>query len=267
MSISREASKTDPTRTTTLQREYARRLRGALSRINAAIRRGIETRDIFQLNVDDPPVFRFPSDADKQDAFMRWLRQQEEREVLTVIDRNENQYIRHSYQRGLDFANRELRNAGIDVPPGTDNPFNIPIHRDTVQRLYTRNYEELEGITSEMSRQISRELSDGFAAGQNPRDIARNITDRVNKVGKHRATVMARTEVVNAHAQSTLNRYQQAGVEDVTTKTELLTAGDDRVCAICSGYEGEVFKIKDARNMIPLHPQCRCTWLPVQSDN
>lgn len=291
MSVSREASATDPTKTTTLQREYARRLRGALSRINAAIRRGIVTRDIFRLNVDDPPVFRFPSDADKQDAFMRWLRQQEDQELLTVIDRNNNQYVRHSYSRGLDFANRELRKADIEIPPGMDNPFDLPHNQDTLQQLYTRNFEELEGITATMNQQISRELTDGFTAGLNPREIARNVTDRVDKIGKHRATVMARTEVIRAHSEATLNRYEQMGVGGVTVRAEFQTAGDQRVCPVCGDLEGrtreESLSIDEMRTgtftfdperaaqeaathlagdfpyQPPIHAQCRCVILPV----
>ena len=47
---------------------------------------------------------------------------------------------------------------------------------------------------------------------------------------------------------------------------EWMTAGDQRVCARCQANEGHRFTIEQARNMIPLHPQCRCAWVPISVD-
>lgn len=283
------ANTQDPTRTKTLRRRYAQRLRGQLAKLNAVIREGIAQRDIFSLNQADPRppnVFRFDSDSRKIDRFMEWLREQEDRGVHTVITRNDNTYIRTTYHRGIDHANRELRKLDVRIDEeAVENIFRRPIHQDAVQNLFTRNFEELQGITSEMNRQISRELSAGFTAGENPRRIASRITDRVDKIGKTRATVLARTEVINAHSTATLNRYERFGVEGVTVRAEVSTAGDRRVCPVCASLEGETFTIDEARSGTwtfnpddpeipdslkgakrfkpPIHPQCRCALIPV----
>jgi len=34
------------------------------------------------------------------------------------------------------------------------------------------------------------------------------------------------------------------------------------VCSECSDLEGNVYTIKEAHGMIPLHPNCRCAWKP-----
>lgn len=289
-------ARTDPTRTTTLRKRYAQKLRGRFAALNTAIRDGIVERDIFGLEreslqagpIDDPQPFRFETDARKHEEFMAWLRRQLERGVLKVIERNGNTFIERAYKSGIQHAERELRKAGIEMPDASvEITFNLPIHQDAVALLYQRNYEALRGITEEVARQVSRALSDGFSQGKNPRDIARDITDRVDKIGKTRATTLARTEVVNAHATSTLNRYEEMGTDKVTIRSEWLTAGDDNVCPICEALADKgPISIEEAREGTfryeadedeppslsgtysvkpPAHPNCRCALIPSVS--
>ena len=49
-------------------------------------------------------------------------------------------------------------------------------------------------------------------------------------------------------------------------EAEFQTAGDDRVCPQCAALNGEIYKVEDARGVIPVHPRCRCNWLPVVGD-
>lgn len=289
-------ARTDPTRTTTLRELYAQKLRGRFDALNTAIRDGIVDRDIFGLSgeslqaapIDDPQPFRFETDDRKLEEFMAWLRRQLDRGVLRVIARNDNVYIQDAYRAGLRHAERELRKAGVEVPEAEiEATFNLPVHQEAVGLLYTRNYEALRGINEEVARQISRELADGFAQGQSPRDIARSLTDRVDKIGKTRATTLARTEVINAHSTSTLNRYEELGVDEVAIQAEWRTAGDRRVCPICKALQARgPVTIQEAREgsfryeagedeppslsgtyarKPPAHPNCRCAFLPSVS--
>lgn len=287
----------DPTRTKTIRRRYAQRLRGQLGALNAAVREAVQRRDILSVSADTlqpedprPPSdrpFRFATDDEKIEAFMAWLRRQERRGILEVIDRDENTFIRSAYSKGVEHADAALNAEGVQFPEqDLQAVFNQPVHRESVQFLFTRNFQELQGITDAMNQQISRELADGFAQGHSPTKISRNITDRVDAVGKTRSTVMARTEVIRAHSEGTLNRFEQAGVDEVTVKAEWSTAGDTRVCPICLALEGNVFTVQEARTDTfefsagedqppslsgtypvrpPAHPQCRCAFLPVVS--
>jgi len=141
--------------------------------------------------------------------------------------------------------------------------FRKPVHRDKLQLLYTRNFQALEGITDAVDKEVSRVLTQGLAEGVNPREAARRITDRVDKIGKTRATTLARTEIINAHAEGTLDRFERMGVDEVGVKAEWQTAGDSRVCPICASLEGSTFTIDEARGKLPAHPRCRCAFLPV----
>ena len=268
----------DPTRTQTLRKQYAQKLRGAFAEINAAARRGIVENDIFglQANVSDPPHSSQSSSDEQVRRFMNWLEQQEERGILEVIDRDDNTFVRSAYSKGVRHADAALAQQGIEIPDEDLSAlFNRPTHRDTLQSLYTTNYNDLRGITSDMNTQISRELTQGFARGLGSAAIASNISDSVSTIGKNRATTLAHTQVINAHAESTLNRFEEFGVDEVTVDAEVLTAGDERVCPICSSLEGETMTVEEARqgemthdghthrSHPPFHARCRCALLPV----
>lgn len=293
--LARSPADVDPTRTKTLRRNYAQRLRGPLRKLNAAIREAVQREDLFGLNTDtlqpEPPqppndrTFRFGTDDEQIEAFMRWLRRQESRGILEVIHRDENTFIRSAYAAGVRHADAALNEQGVQIPErDLQAMFNTPVHQEALQTLYTRNFQELQGVTDAMNQQISRELADGFAQGWSPTKMARNTTDRVDAVGKYRATLLARTETIRAHSTSTLNRFEEFGTEQVTIQAEWSTAGDRRVCPICQTLEGRVMTIEEARTETfqfqasesqpsslsgsypiqpPAHPQCRCSLLPL----
>lgn len=258
----------DPTQTKTLRGRYAQRLRGRFAAINTQIRRGVIERDVFGLSgealVESVPPFRFASTDQKVDQFVNWLEDQQRTEVLQVIQSNENTFVRSAYRKGLRDAEQRLRAQGASIPADDFmRVFALPVVKEQLQTLYTRNFRELKGITEAVDQQVSRELADGLAQGEGPEKIARRITDRVDTIGKTRATTLARTEIVRSHADATLTRYEQAGVEDVVGKAEFATAGDDDVCAICRSLEGTTYTIAGARGLIPQHPNCRCTFYPI----
>lgn len=128
--------------------------------------------------------------------------------------------------------------------------------------LYTRTFNELKGITEAMDQQISRALAEGMAQGLGPAKIARNLTDRVDKIGITRARTMARTEIIRAHHLATINTYREAQIEGVRVKAEWSTAGFG-VCPSCAEMEGKIFTLNEIEGMIPLHPSCRCCALPA----
>lgn len=266
--MSASTQSVDPTRTTTLRKRYAQKLRGEFADVNTEIRRGVRDRDAFGLRsealADRVPPFRFDTDDRKVEGFLDWLDRQLRQGVLEVISRGSNTYIRSAYGSGLRQAATELRKRGIDVTEASlEATFNAGVHRDSLELLYTRNYQALQGITDDVSKEIGRELANGFAQGWNPRKTARKLTDRVDSIGKTRATTMARTETINAHAEAALNRYERQGVEQVNGQAEWIATDDRRTCPICRNLDGNVYAIEEARGKIPQHPNCRCSWLPV----
>lgn len=213
--------------------------------------------------------FAFSRSEDKIKAFMEWLNEMERRGILETITRSgtrqgidsawTDKYVRASYHKGMQKARGELRKAGAETPTLEQYPisaaFNQPFHVDRVGVLYTRAFNELKGIDDEMDRQISRVLAESMVQGLGAMEIARNINDRVDKIGITRARVLARTETIRAHHVATIAEYRQYGVDGVRVKAEWLTAGFN-VCPVCQALEGKVFTLDEIEGMIPRHPNC-----------
>lgn len=178
-------------------------------------------------------------------------------------------HIRSAYQKGVQQARAKLRKGGLDLPAfesteaGLGGIFNAPFHVDRVQLAFTQTFSGLQGITKAMEAPLSQALALGMAEGRSPKEIARNITATIDKIGLNRAKTLARTEVIRAHHGASIAEFRAAGIEGVIVKAEWLTAGDNRVCPRCEGNEGQIFTLDEIEPMIPLHPNCRCVAIPI----
>ena len=83
---------------------------------------------------------------------------------------------------------------------------------------------------------------------------AENLTDNF-----YNAKRLVRTEVVKYYSRTTIDRYEDAGIERV--KYNCLN--DNRSCESCKAKDGKTFTLKQSEGMIPRHPNCRCYWTPV----
>ena len=245
-------------------------------------------------------AFQFGTSSQKVDEFMLWFTGQVDKKILetTLLQQigtpiNQawtNIYIADSYKRGVIRARYELTKAQFGTPSIADTggigiSMSTPFHIDRLGVLYSRTFQELKGITAAMDTQISRVLSQGIADGDGPRLLANKLVNVIDgkgsKVSKlaikdslgrfipaqRRAEIMARTEIIRAHHQATMQEYENWGAEKVHVKAEWATAGDERVCAICQSFEGHKFPLAEIRNMIPQHPLCRCIALPVKIES
>lgn len=212
-----------------------------------------------------------------------------------------NKYIQEAYKRGVIRARNQIRGRAlpdrdvaevivmarrrrsrIRIPSlsetgGIGSVLMTPGHIDTLGLLYTRVFNELKGITEAMAQQIGRVLAQGLASGLSSDTIARQIRQVITGIGEdlsitdslgrhipaaRRAMLMARTEIIRAHAEAQLQEFENWGIHGVTAKAELLTAQDQRVCLRCIILEKRVMTIDEARGLIPVHPACRCIWVP-----
>lgn len=269
----------DPTRTTTLRNQFMGEVGRRFRKLKGRILEEVVEQDGFGLKglKTNRGRFEFTRSDRKVEAFMEWLREAAREEILDVrvgvpISRAASSawtsvYIESAHQKGIAQAAQRMRAAGATVAEEwVTAAFNRPIHADRLGLIYTRVFTELVGITEAMDQQISRELVRGIAEGRNPLEIARSLNNRVDKIGRTRARTLARTEVVATHAEASLNSYEEAGVQGVQVMAEFSTAGDSLVCPFCEELEGDVYTMADARGIIPVHPNCRCVWIPALDD-
>jgi len=270
------------TRTTTMQDRFAQRLRGVLSRINARIREAVISNDLFGLNsealVDDVPenIFEFETRQQRVVGFLRWLRTQLDDEFLEVVGPDSNQFIRAAYASGIRNAHRQL--ADLDVAlerKDADDLLGVPVHKSALQTLYTRTYENLQSVRDGVANAVRDELVEGFAEGRNPTDIANRLTSRVDSIGKHRSTMIARSEVINAHSEATLNRVDELNQEVDNEihaghgEWDAAMGQPNRTCPFCRAVNGVELRTSEMANVVqfrgdtyrlkpPAHPNGRC---------
>lgn len=223
--------------------------------------------------------WRFNTDPEKVAEFQRWLQRQVQVDVLAgatqeAQDAYWTRYVEEGYRKGAGRAFDDTRKAALWTGEeakffeGTREEFlresfGRPVAIEKVKLLSSRVFTDLKGVTEAMSTTLSRNLMDGLVQGQNPRQIARTINKSIESIGRKRALLIARTEIIRAHAEGQLDAMERLGVDKVGVMVEWSTAGDDRVCPLCEALSGVVMTVREARGIIPRHPSCRCAHIPA----
>ena len=225
--------------------------------------------------------WRFRTDQEKLLLWKAWLQEQLKDVFLgdetTTDDDWWTQYVLDGYRRGAERAFDDTRRpyargyssdeSTADFYRGSKyeflrSSFAQPASVAKTKLLASRVYTDLKGVTDAMGTTMARTLVDGFVFGKGPREIARDLERNLDGIGRNRARVIARSEIIRCHAEAQLDIFDRLGVEEVGVSVEWLTAEDDRVCPLCSALNGVVLKVEEARGLLPRHPQCRCCWTP-----
>lgn len=279
--LERANARDEPARVKTLRQRYARALRGALADIRAALRTGIVDNNALALETGgaagaealaDAPgrrQFEFSTDREKVAAARRWLEGQLEADVLSEYG-GENKYIEQAYLKGIEDAQTELSALQIGGEGEAAAAMRLPVHQSRLEAMYSRNLAELEGITTDISRDVRRELTNGIARGRGPTEIARSMADIIGQVddgtpraAMNRATRLARTEVMHNHNHAMATEFERSGV----TQVGIITAST--ACETCEALAADgPYPVEEAKALIPArtHPNCRCS-LKVHTDS
>lgn len=164
--------------------------------------------------------------------------------------------VKTGYRQGALYGELALARGGISSKLGEG-----PADWRVIDVLQARNLSALKGISTEMNKQIVSELTEGINRGEGVVKLAQRLRARVDGIGITRARAMAHYETMYACNEGAKLRYSQHGVRRV----EGLAALHGNTCEQCLAYHGKIFDI-DKAPTFPLHPFCRCTWLPVIED-
>lgn len=292
----------DPTRTATLRRLFAAELRRRFKALKEKIVKLVVDEDAFGLKSRLPTGFtsnartsnalvggrwQFTTSATKLEEFRKWLEEQTKQGLLGNVDPKNplkgkgkdlywQQFIQDGFRKGAgrafdDYTKSALGKQTVDTLSDfykgsrdefMRTSFAQPETVEKLQLLAGRTFTDIKGMTDQMATIMTRTLSDGLVQGSNPREIADNLVEDLGLSYK-RAEVISRTEIIRAHAEGQLDALEEMGVEEVGVMVEWSTAADERVCKLCQELEGVVLKIEEAHNMIPRHPQCRCSFIPA----
>lgn len=275
----------DPTRTTTLRRVFEQDLGSRFNKLKGRILQLVVFEDAFGLRKYRSPLtvhtrWAFHTQQQKIAQFQLWLAAQTQAGVLagataaTAEDAYWRKYVEEGYRKGAGRAFDDVSKVTTWTPEEgafyegskqqfLESSFAQPMAVEKVKLLAGRVYTDLKGVTEAMSTVMSRTLVDGFVRGESPLTIARALNKNIEGIGRVRARMIARTEVIRAHAEGQLDAMERMGVEKVGVMVEWDTAGDDLVCPLCESMSGAVMKLKEARGLIPRHPSCRCSYIPA----
>lgn len=231
----------------------------------------------FSLNVERQ-AWRFQTDAQKLKSFRDWIEAQVEAKLLSPVGEAApwaNTYIESAYRKGIVRSYVDIKKAGALDDSGfyaggqaqfLESAFAQPTMVSKLELLHTRAFQNLKGITQTMASSMNQVMSNAIANGYGARKTAKLLRERVDSLTKSRANTIARTELTYAHSEGQLDSLELLGVEETGVMAEWRTAGDNRVCPLCSALEGVVMKVKEARGLIPRHPNCRCAFIPAFHD-
>lgn len=159
--------------------------------------------------------------------------------------------LTQSYRNGSELINPK--------PPHRGKAEGEPISEAALKWLKTRIAWAALQVGEETARLLSVALAAGYEAGEDIPTIANRVRQIFTDCDRRRSILIARTETISASAQGAISGYEDAGIKEV----EFYAALDERTCEDCNSMHGEVFDVGDSIGVIPIHPDCRCTWLPV----
>jgi len=147
---------------------------------------------------------------------------------------------------------------GLDlIEPEPEHRSKQPAQDEASRWLKTRIGWAAEEVTEETAKLLADALATGFDAGEGAEVIARRVRGVFDHCNRSRALKIARTETIMASNEGALYGYEESGIIE---KAEFYPAPD--ACDECEALVGE-YPLAEAHGMIPVHPNCRCVFLPV----
>jgi len=271
----------DPTRTGLIRRKWAGEFRRRLDTLRRDVYRELlsGSYDVRSGEGYLTTNFIFGTVSDALKRFREWLDSRLTDLILDVAGVLNNQgqwvdgYVETSYFRGSETAAQNyLQKSTGKTPtiPQIEPWLRGPVALDKVRILKARNYEELKGVSQTISKDLGNILADGIVKGDSPRTVARTMSKQIQTITKKRAVTIARTETIRAHAEGQLTALKQLGVTELKVEVEFTATMvsfdppvfEKRVCPKCRALQGKVFEVDKSSGIIPVHPNCRCAWVP-----
>lgn len=261
----------DPTKTLTLRNRAAREIDLRFNRLKKAVRSVFnEGKMLTNVRLAGNGEFQFVRDDQKVPEFEKYLAQQIEKEILRIDglspaeQKLENHWLNKSIGEGYRRGAVKTRLAGERNIPGlaklpSYSPFANPAHVERAELMFQRVYTDLEGVTKAMSGQMSRVLSDGILKGENPKKVAAKMNDRIDKIGKTRSKLIARTEIIEAHNTAAIKEAEQLEEDTgVAIHMKWITSIDGRQRHTHEARHNKIYTRGKAQAMIG-EPNCRCS--------
>ena len=269
----------DPTRTLTLRRKAVGQVNRRFTAIQKVITESLVTNQVLaNAEAATRRRFEYLAHADKQEEFMAWLNEQVQAEIFETQQRrvmlqDEPPVNRHrefwlvafigaGYDSGVKAARHKFSKVFLDAGLDASSVYANPAHIERAEVLFSRVYRQLDGVTGAMEGQMATILSDGMIQGKNPYTVAKSLNERVDKIGKVRARLIARTEIVNAHQQASIVEGEELSrMLGEEVKYQWHTALDGRERPSHRARHRKIYTKEQVAALVG-EPNCRCSVSP-----
>lgn len=272
---------TDPTQTKVLRGQMVTGFNERYSDITQVVAESVIKNDVFGLNAENvlspmsPEELAGLTPNQQSREFMKQMRVWEQQSTLQgypvaagedVSDAWTNAFLAAAYSKGLIKGNADVRALGVDVPILNSGNVAVkmaqPATKQRMNVIFTAFVNSELEITEAMNLQVADQLLDGFNEGLGTTQIAKNINDRVDKVGLTRSRMISRTEIVRTRNLAAVDEYgdiSQIIGEEVLIQWQATL--DSRVRASHEARHGNVYRWSEYVQLIG-EPNCRCAGLP-----
>ena len=155
--------------------------------------------------------------------------------------------------------NYEMATGGGELNPAHRSKQEGVLNQRALEWIAARSLTLAKMVNGTTKEELRRVLAAGFEAGDSTAKIARDIKQYYTNGFERRATLVARTEVIAASNEGAIQGYEKEGI----AKAEFYAALDERICEECGALHGQEYPITQCSGVIPVHTQCRCTWVPL----
>lgn len=125
--------------------------------------------------------------------------------------------------------------------------------------LSTESLQMAKMVNATSIRELRDVLAAEFEEGHSVPKIEKAIRKYYHNGYEKRARLVARTEIIAASNEGSLQTYEANNI----LQSEFYAALDERTCEDCMDYHGRVLPTSECHGLIPVHPSCRCTWVAV----
>lgn len=178
--------------------------------------------------------------------------------LITSNASNSEEYVNRFYQLGAAIGysdiNRKLSYTKAD--------------KEALFHLKKYNFDLVKDVNTELVKGIKKTITEAVAEGNGAEVTSRRLRELpLQPVGnislETRCNMIARTEHARAVCTGTLQAYSNYDVSMVN----VITTGDALVCDDCATAEkNNPHTLLEAQDLLPMHPNCRCTFAPVIGD-
>ena len=131
-----------------------------------------------------------------------------------------------------------------------------PLFAFVSQYLNQYFFEKITG-TKKQKLQLAEIFAEAFSSGMNMRQLSGEIESA--GFGPDNADMIARTETIKIANEAKLLQAEANGYDEVV----FVATHDKFTCKECSSLDGKKITVRKAKGLIPVHPNCRCTYRMV----